>query len=120
MPEAFSSGAVLAIAVGIALIAYLIRLNQLFRGTPKEVQDLSPTRWSAKLLHKTYKRLESEPITVKSYANKIPSKLERRYIVTGGSGECRQLLHVASSCPSVPRRDFGGDEPAGLDNRDET
>ncbi|KAL2175464.1 uncharacterized protein P884DRAFT_279260 [Thermothelomyces heterothallicus CBS 202.75] len=39
-----------------------------------------------KLLRDTYARLEAHPVTTKSYAARIPPKLERRYIVTGGSG----------------------------------
>jgi len=120
MPETFSSSTVLVIAVGIALVAYLIRVNQLFRGTPKEVQELSPKRWSAELLHETYKRLESNPISTSSYAAKIPAKLERRYIVTGGSGECRLELSMSRRAPGYVRefRDAppGRGGPAGLEN----
>ena len=69
-----------------AVVAYLVRLNQLLNTTPPEVQRLSPTRWTRETVLQTYKRLEENPITTKSYADKLPPKLERRYIVTGGSG----------------------------------
>lgn len=68
------------------LSVYLIRLNKLMSGTPDEVRKLSPKRWTKDLLLETYKALETKPITTSSYAQRIPPKLDRRYIVTGGSG----------------------------------
>ncbi|KAK3896446.1 hypothetical protein C8A05DRAFT_20577, partial [Staphylotrichum tortipilum] len=70
----------------LLLLAYLVCLNQLLLGTPPEIEQLAQTPWTAELLVKTYKRLEARPITTASYAKHIPPKLERRYIVTGGSG----------------------------------
>ncbi|KAK1758173.1 hypothetical protein QBC47DRAFT_133782 [Echria macrotheca] len=76
-----------AIAAAAALcFVYLVRLNQLLSGTPAEIRALSPSPWTTELLLKTYRRLEANPITTKSYAHRIPPKLARRYIVTGGSG----------------------------------
>ncbi|KAK0628365.1 hypothetical protein B0T17DRAFT_614296 [Bombardia bombarda] len=75
-----------AVAIGLLLAAYLVRLNQILSSTPEPIRRLSPKRWSGKLLQKTYQRLEAEPITTKSYAHCIPPKLERRYVITGGSG----------------------------------
>ncbi|KAK4126980.1 NAD(P)-binding protein [Parathielavia appendiculata] len=74
------------IVLVLSLVAYLVRLNELLSGTPDEVKKLSPTRWTKALLVETYRRLEAHPITTRSYAALIPKKLERRYIVTGGSG----------------------------------
>ncbi|KAK5655495.1 hypothetical protein OQA88_5766 [Cercophora sp. LCS_1] len=68
------------------VLVYLIRLNQVLSGTPDEIGRLSPTRWTRELLLQTLERLQATPITTKSYAHRIPPKLERRYIVTGGSG----------------------------------
>ncbi|KAK4170459.1 hypothetical protein QBC43DRAFT_348935 [Cladorrhinum sp. PSN259] len=75
---------ILLLAVG----AYLIRLNQLLLGTPDEIKKISPSssRWTEQMLLETYKKLQKDPITTKSYATQIPPKLNRRYIVTGGSG----------------------------------
>ncbi|KAK3336297.1 hypothetical protein B0T19DRAFT_35313 [Cercophora scortea] len=76
-----------AVAGVIVLVAvYLMRLNQLMKSTPDEVKKVSPTRWTKKLLRETYKTIERSPITTKSYARRIPPRLDRRYIVTGGSG----------------------------------
>lgn len=80
----FLSTAIVAVVV---LAAYLVRLNHLLLRTPDEIKELAPTRWTNDLLTETYKKLESRPITTTSYAKRIPPKLERRYIVTGGSGE---------------------------------
>ncbi|KAH8883372.1 NAD(P)-binding protein [Thozetella sp. PMI_491] len=75
------------ISVLVFLVAaYLFRLNQILSSTPSEVQRLTPKRWNKELLLETYRRLEASPITTSSYADRIPPKLERRYIVTGGSG----------------------------------
>ena len=76
-----------AIAVFVLLLAYLARLNQLLLGIPDEIKKLTPTRWTKDLVVETYRRLEAQPITTSSYAKRIPPKLERRYIVTGGCGE---------------------------------
>ncbi|KAI1464807.1 NAD(P)-binding protein [Daldinia caldariorum] len=51
--------------------------------TPDEVRKLSASRWTKDQLKGAYRRLQENPI---NYANKLPPKLERRYVVTGGSG----------------------------------
>ena len=75
------------IVVVVLLAAYLVRLNHLLLRTPDEIKEVAPMRWTKDLLTETYKRLEPRPITTGSYRRRIPPKLERRYIVTGGSGE---------------------------------
>ncbi|KAI0095429.1 NAD(P)-binding protein [Hypoxylon sp. NC0597] len=65
------------------LLLYLFRVNQLLSGTPDEVRKLSGSRWTPNQLKETYRRLQEKPI---DYTNKLPPKLERRYVVTGGSG----------------------------------
>lgn len=71
------------------VIAYLIRVNQQLSGTPEEVRRLHEAPWTPDKLRKTYERLEKHPI---DYTAKLPPKLDRRYVVTGGSGECFSLL----------------------------
>lgn len=75
----------------VLVLLYLVRLNQLLLGTPDEIKTLTPTKWTKDLLRETYRRLEADPITTSSYAKRIPPRLERRYIVTGGSGESTLL-----------------------------
>ncbi|KAI0391536.1 NAD(P)-binding protein [Xylariaceae sp. FL0594] len=73
--------ALLAVIAGVFL--YLFRVNQQLSGTPDEVRRLSGPRWTPELLRETYERLERDPI---DYTDRLPPRLDRRYIVTGGSG----------------------------------
>ncbi|KAI1385566.1 NAD(P)-binding protein [Hypoxylon trugodes] len=65
------------------LVIYLFRVNQLLSQTPAEVRKLSGSRWTENQLKETYQKLQEKPI---DYTDKLPPKLERRYVVTGGSG----------------------------------
>lgn len=71
--------------LGLALL-YLINLNRLLSITPDEVKKLAGDRWTDDRVKKTYERLRQNQITTASYASQLPLKLNRRYIVTGGSG----------------------------------
>ncbi|KAI5863827.1 NAD(P)-binding protein [Durotheca rogersii] len=64
------------------LLLYLLRVNQLLSQTPDEIRKLSGPRWTRAQLEATYKRLQDSPL---DYTDKIPPKLDRRYVVTGGS-----------------------------------
>ncbi|KAH8668932.1 hypothetical protein BX600DRAFT_510984 [Xylariales sp. PMI_506] len=73
-----------ALCAGFALVLlYLLRINQIMKRTPAEVQKLTGKPWTPELLRETYQKLEKEPI---DYVPLLPPKLDRRYIVTGGSG----------------------------------
>ncbi|POS79356.1 hypothetical protein DHEL01_v202241 [Diaporthe helianthi] len=79
----------LVAATGVLLVlalAYLINLNRLLGITPDGVKKLAGDRWTDEQVVKTYERLRQHPITTASYASQLPPKLNRRYIVTGGSG----------------------------------
>ncbi|KAI1759157.1 NAD(P)-binding protein [Hypoxylon sp. FL1150] len=65
------------------LTLYLYRVNQLLNGTPDEVRKLAGSRWTPDQLRETYRKLQEKPI---DYTDKLPPKLDRRYVVTGGSG----------------------------------
>lgn len=67
-------------------LAYLLNLNRLLSTTPDEVRKLAGARWTDEQIKKTYEGLRQTPITTASYASQLPPKLNRRYIVTGGSG----------------------------------
>lgn len=71
----------------LLVLAYFIRLDQVLGGTPDEVRKLAQRRWTRADLLDTYERLEKRPFTTENYAQQIPPKLERRYIITGGSGK---------------------------------
>ncbi|KAK4189064.1 hypothetical protein QBC35DRAFT_494620 [Podospora australis] len=70
----------------VLIITYLVRLHALLLSTPDEITKSSPKRWTKDELRKAYQEREKNPITTASYADRIPPKLDRRYIVTGGSG----------------------------------
>ncbi|KAI1438105.1 hypothetical protein GGR50DRAFT_641555 [Xylaria sp. CBS 124048] len=72
-----------ALTLCVVFSAYLFRVNQLLRGTPEEARRLAGPRWTPELLKDTYERLQKNPI---DYTHKLPPKLDRRYVVTGGSG----------------------------------
>ena len=66
------------------LVAYLARVNYMMRGTPEEVRLLAGERWTPQLLREKYEELQRRPV---DYTSQLPPKLDRRYIVTGGSGK---------------------------------
>ncbi|KAK4197172.1 hypothetical protein QBC40DRAFT_232855 [Triangularia verruculosa] len=78
--------AVCAASLSFLTYTYLARLNRILLNTPESIQKVSPKRWTKDELRQTYQRLEKNPITIKDYASRIPPKLDRRYIITGGSG----------------------------------
>lgn len=86
---------VTAVAVALTtLTLYLYRLNSIMFAVPEAVLKVSPHRWTDDEIRETYERVCKTPI---DYGKVIPPKLERRYIVVGGSGE---YLH---SWQGVPR-----------------
>jgi hypothetical protein len=68
---------------GVLLLIYLARINYILNGVPREMSSVSPYRWTAEQLRKIYSELEQRPI---DYRHKLPPRLHRRYIVTGGNG----------------------------------
>lgn len=75
--------------VGVSVIAvlifiYLAWVNHILQGVPSEVRKLSGPRWTAEQLKRVYRALDEQPI---DYTSKLPPRLDRRYIVTGGNGE---------------------------------
>ena len=86
-----------ALTAILLLVLYLVRLNQLLLGTPDEIKKIASERWTKDVILDTYRRLEDKPITTTSYSQQIPPKLERRYIVTGGSGE----FHTHTKCSKM-------------------
>lgn len=80
-------GAAAAVVALLAwLVLYLVNLNRLLSTTPDDVKKLAPQRWTRQQIKDTYDRLLQRPITTASYVSQLPPKLDRRYIVTGGSG----------------------------------
>ncbi|KAI8624682.1 dehydrogenase-like protein [Xylariaceae sp. FL1651] len=78
--QAVRLAAVVLLAIGAA---YLWRLNKVMSQTPPEAVEVSPYRWSDHEIKETYKRIKSHPI---DWTKHLPPKLNRRYVITGGSG----------------------------------
>lgn len=74
------------LAFSTFLLLYLVNLNRLITSTPAEIKKLAGRPWTDKDIKAMYERLSKAPITTASYASQLPRKLDRRYIVTGGSG----------------------------------
>jgi hypothetical protein len=68
------------------LVLYLLRVNYLLRGTPLHFQKLAGPRWTPEILRNAYRQLLENPI---DYTDQLPSKQDRRYIITGGAGESK-------------------------------
>ncbi|KAI9685812.1 MAG: hypothetical protein M1820_010726, partial [Bogoriella megaspora] len=70
-------------AIAALVLVYLFHINCLLKAVPSEVQKVSARRWTKEQLRSTYDDLNKHPV---DYTSKIPPKLDRRYIVTGGNG----------------------------------
>jgi hypothetical protein len=78
----FSTG---SMALGLPLliaVVWLYRINKAIKTVPTMAQKLSH-RWSKEEMASTYERVKEKST---SLAGHIPPKLNRRYIVVGGSG----------------------------------
>ena len=78
MIVAWSIGAVI-----LSIALYLIHVNNAFNRVPEEVQKLSAPEWTKAEINKTYEEVCTKPIDFDAH---LPPKLERRYVVVGGSG----------------------------------
>ncbi|KUI63091.1 Short-chain dehydrogenase/reductase family 42E member 1 [Cytospora mali] len=75
---------VVAAAIAVLLLSlYLYKLNKAMTSTPEDVHAWRPRAWTDEEIRETYERVCNEPI---DFAKHLPPKLERRYIVVGGSG----------------------------------
>ncbi|KAI1103909.1 NAD(P)-binding protein [Jackrogersella minutella] len=64
-------------------IAWIWKLNSTLKQTPPEVLAVSPHRWTEQEVRDTYQRIKANPI---DWEKHLPPKLDRRYVITGGSG----------------------------------
>jgi nucleoside-diphosphate-sugar epimerase len=70
--------------VAVLVVAYLVKLNHAMTGTPDEVLKLSPHRWTEEEIRQAYAKVQENPVDFTKY---LPPKLDRRYLITGGSGK---------------------------------
>jgi hypothetical protein len=78
------------VAVVVLAAAWLIRVNSAMQSVPEEARKASPRRWSKQEVRETYDRLKQKPI---DFLKLLPPRLDRRYVVVGGSGE-----HLPTPC----------------------
>jgi len=71
--------------LGVGLI-WLYRFNQVLKSVPDEARRLAPRRWTPQDVRDTQERLKQTPI---DFLKVIPPKLERRYVIVGGSGQSK-------------------------------
>lgn len=72
-----------ATAIVALLVLYLHRLNRAMENVPEEAWAWRGEPWTEIEIQETYERMSSQPI---DFVKGIPPKLDRRYVVCGGSG----------------------------------
>jgi hypothetical protein len=88
-------------AAAVLVLVYLFHVNRLMKGVPSGVQKLSGPHWTTEQLRRTYDELNKQPI---NYKSKIPPRLDRRYIVTGGNGKTAHTLHYRALMTITPQQ----------------
>lgn len=73
-----------ALALAAGALIWLYRINAGMKYVPAEAAKASPTRWTRQYMRETYERVKRNPI---SYLKALPPRLDRRYVIVGGSGE---------------------------------
>lgn len=77
----------MVMAVASSLVAllsfYLYRLNRIMEKIPEEAWAWYSQPWTETEIQETYDRMSNQPI---DFARALPPKLDRRYVVCGGSG----------------------------------
>lgn len=84
-----------AIAV-LCLSLYLYKLNKAMSSVPVEARVWRPRPWTDEEIRETYERVCKEPIDFKKH---LPPKLERRYIIVGGSGQSAGIVSFYVTAP---------------------
>lgn len=95
VPARLAMASILATVGAIAtiIIFWLYRVNCGFKSIPPEVVRASPRRWTKDEIRETYERLKRKPL---DFLKETPPRLERRYVVVGGSGKRLSLAHIDS------------------------
>lgn len=71
-----------AAAIATALV-WLYRINRAMQAVPKEAAEISPRRWTREQIRDAYECVKQTPL---DFAKRLPPRLDRRYVVLGGSG----------------------------------
>jgi nucleoside-diphosphate-sugar epimerase len=67
----------------VLAVLYLVHINIGLERVPKEARQLSPKRWTEEEIRSTYQKVCENPV---DFTPHLPPRLERRYVVVGGSG----------------------------------
>ena len=86
------------LAVALAALLYLYKINASMRSVPAEIAQLSPHRWTKEEIKETYERLKKQPL---DFDKLLPPRLDRRYVVVGGSGETPHLISLHLTSPHL-------------------
>ncbi|KAK4128858.1 NAD(P)-binding protein [Parathielavia appendiculata] len=70
-------------AFAFIVLAWLWRINAAMQSVPESARQASPRRWTERELRDTYERLKQKPL---DFVKLLPPRLDRRYVVVGGSG----------------------------------
>lgn len=68
----------------VGFLAYVYRLDRTLATTPPEAKKLAIPTLTDEVARETYQRVQRNPIP---WEKSLPKRLDRRYIVVGGSGE---------------------------------
>jgi hypothetical protein len=70
--------------IAVLALAWLVRINVAMLTVPEGAREASPRRWTKQELHDTYERVKQKPL---DFVKLLPPRLDRRYVVVGGSGK---------------------------------
>lgn len=70
-------------AVAVLAAVWLVRINAGMKSVPEDAQNASPQRWTKQRIQEAYERVKKRPI---DFSHLLPPRLERRYVIVGGSG----------------------------------
>jgi len=87
------------LALILGFVAYVYRLNRTLATTPPEAKKLAIPTLTDEVIRKTYQRIQKDPIP---WEKALPKRLDRRYIVVGGSGLVGGQLVLALLANGTP------------------
>ncbi len=67
----------------VTAVLWLYRINKAIKAIPEPAAKAAPRRWTTQEIRDMYEKLEEKPV---DFGKHLPPRLERRYVVVGGSG----------------------------------
>lgn len=88
-------GIVWAVAAAFSLVViWLYRVNMAMQAVPESMINAAPQRWTKQQIRDTYERVKKKPT---DFGSRLPSALDRRYVVFGGAGKPKRRV-TANGC----------------------